>query len=111
MMTHQSRVCSHSRGVILRDIKPRNFAIGAGRRCGIAYLFDFGLAKLFVDPANRAHIPFREGLVGLGTVRCASANVHFGREQGRRDDIEGLGYVLLLLPREASVARHLYAER
>ncbi|OBZ79480.1 Casein kinase I [Grifola frondosa] len=87
----------HSRGVILRDIKPENFAMGLGRHCNVVHLFDFGLAKLFVDPLTEVHIPFREGLVGLGTPRYTSANVHFGREQGRRDDIEALGFVLLFL--------------
>ncbi|KAG1849705.1 hypothetical protein DFJ58DRAFT_794829 [Suillus subalutaceus] len=80
----------HSRGVILRDIKPENFAMGVGENSHVVYLFDFGLAKL-------SHIPFREGRVGLGTPRYASYNVHFGREQGRRDDLEALGNVLLFL--------------
>ncbi|KAG2145176.1 kinase-like domain-containing protein [Suillus clintonianus] len=87
----------HSRGVILRDIKPENFAMGLGEKSHTVYLFDFGLAKLYVDPLTGAHIPFREGRVGLGTPQYASYNVHFGREQGRRDDIEALGNVLLFL--------------
>ncbi|KAG1717675.1 hypothetical protein EDB19DRAFT_1183752 [Suillus lakei] len=87
----------HSRGLVLRDIKPENFAMGAGGKSDIVYLFDFGLAKLYVDPSTGTHIPFREGRVGLGTPRYASYNVHFGREQGRRDDLEALGNVLLYL--------------
>ncbi|KAG2071481.1 kinase-like protein [Suillus decipiens] len=87
----------HSRGVILRDIKPENFAMGVGENSRVVYLFDFGLAKLYVDPYTGTHIPFREGRIGLGTPRYASYNVHFGREQGRRDDLEALGNVLLFL--------------
>ncbi|KAG2034635.1 kinase-like domain-containing protein [Suillus americanus] len=89
----------HSRGLVLRDIKPDNFAMGVGEKSDIVYLLDFGLAKLYVDPSTGTHIPFREGRVGLGTPRYASYNVHFGRgaEQGRRDDLEGLGNVLLYL--------------
>ncbi|KAG1748029.1 kinase-like protein [Suillus occidentalis] len=87
----------HSRGVILRDIKPENFAMGIGEKSDMVYLFDFGLAELYVDPSTGTHILFREGRVGLGTPRYASYNVHFGREQGRRDDIEALGNVLLFL--------------
>ncbi|KAG2741339.1 kinase-like protein [Suillus brevipes Sb2] len=88
----------HSRGLVLRDIKPENFAMGIGEKSDIVYLFDFGLAKLYVDPSTGTHIPFREGRVGLGTPRYASYNVHFGRvEQGRRDDLEAVGNVLLYL--------------
>jgi casein kinase 1 len=69
----------HSRGLVLRDIKPENFAMGVGEKSDMVYLFDFGLAKLYVDPSTGTHIPFREGRVGLGTPRYASYNVHFGR--------------------------------
>ncbi|KAG2353927.1 kinase-like domain-containing protein [Suillus spraguei] len=61
------------------------------------YLFDFGLAKLYVDPSTGKHIPYREGRVALGTMPYSSYNVHFGREQGWRDDLEALGNVLLYL--------------
>ncbi|KAG2742431.1 kinase-like protein [Suillus brevipes Sb2] len=87
----------HSRGLVLRDIKPENFAMGIGEKSRIVYLFDFGLAKLYVDPSTGAHIPYREGRIALGTMRYSSYNVHFGREQGRRDDLEALGNVLLYL--------------
>ncbi|KAH7907916.1 kinase-like domain-containing protein [Hygrophoropsis aurantiaca] len=87
----------HSRGVIIRDIKPENFAMGVGARVNAVHLFDLGLAKLFVDPCTGRHIPPREGRVELGTPRYASYNVHFGREQSRRDDLEALGNTLLFL--------------
>ncbi|KAG1887633.1 kinase-like domain-containing protein [Suillus subluteus] len=88
----------HSRGFVLRDIKPENFAMGIGEKSHMVYLFDFGLAKLYVDPSTGTHIPFHEGRVGLGTPRYASYNVHFGRaEQRRRDDLEAVGNVLLYL--------------
>ncbi|KAG2041059.1 kinase-like domain-containing protein [Suillus americanus] len=86
-------------GLVLRDIKPENFAMGIGEKSNMVYLFDFGLAKLYVDPSTRTHMLFLEGRVGLGTPRYASYNVHFGRgaEQGRRDDLEAVGNVLLYL--------------
>ncbi|KAG1841813.1 kinase-like domain-containing protein [Suillus subalutaceus] len=86
---------AHSRGVILRDIRPENFAMGVGEKSHIVYLFDFGLAKLYIDPSTGVHIPYREGRDALGTMPYSSYNVHFGREQGRRDDLEALGNVLL----------------
>ncbi|KAG2064035.1 kinase-like protein [Suillus decipiens] len=71
---------AHSRGVILRDIKPENFAMGVGEKYRIVYLFDFSLAKLYVDPSTGKHIPYREGRVALGTMPYSSYNVHFGRD-------------------------------
>ncbi|KAG1868454.1 kinase-like domain-containing protein [Suillus subluteus] len=88
---------AHSRGVVLRDIKPEIFAMGIGEKSHIVYLFDFGLAKLYVDPSTGAHMPYREGRIALGTMRYSSYNVHYGREQGRRDDLQALGNVLLYL--------------
>ncbi|KAG0707542.1 kinase-like protein [Suillus ampliporus] len=85
----------YSRGVILRDVKPQIFAMSDGEKSRIVYLFDFGLAKLYVDPSTGAHIPFREGRVGAGTARFGSYNAHFGR--GRQADLEALGNVLLYL--------------
>ncbi|KAG0699803.1 hypothetical protein DFH29DRAFT_877033 [Suillus ampliporus] len=58
-----------SRGVILRDVKPEKFAMGDREKSHIVYLLDFGLAKLYVNPSTGAHIAFREGCVGLGTLR------------------------------------------
>ncbi|KAF9219687.1 kinase-like protein [Gyrodon lividus] len=76
----------HSRGVILRDIKPENFAMGIGDSANTMHLFDLGLAKLYVNPSTGSHIPFREGRIGLGTP-----------QQSRGDDLEALGNVLLFI--------------
>ncbi|KAG1765718.1 kinase-like domain-containing protein, partial [Suillus placidus] len=89
---------AHSRGVILRDTKPENFVMGVGEKSHIVYLFDFGLVKLYVDPSTGTHKPYREDRVALRTMPYSSYNVHFGQaEQGRRDDLEALGNVLLYL--------------
>ncbi|KAG1841818.1 kinase-like domain-containing protein, partial [Suillus subalutaceus] len=83
---------SHFRGVVLRDIKPDNFAMGVGQKSHIVYLFDFRLAKLYVDPSTRAQM-YRACSVGLETPRYSSYNVHFRREHSRRDDLETSCYI------------------
>jgi len=87
----------HSRRLLYRDLKPDNFAMGAGSRSNIVYLFDFGLAKLFTNPPVIDHIPYRTGLGIIGNKPFASLNMHLGREQGRRDDMEALGWNLVFL--------------
>jgi casein kinase 1 len=85
----------HEKNILHRDIKPENFMIGSGRSSNLIYVIDLGLSKKFKDPKTGQHIPFREGKLLLGTARYTSINTHLGIEQSRRDDLEGIAYVLI----------------
>ena len=94
----------HSRGFVVRDIKPDNFVFGRGASAETLFLIDFGLAKCYRKPAAApgepaVHIPFRRGKHLTGTPRYASITNHEGAEQSRRDDLESLAYVLIYFVR------------
>ena len=61
------------------------------------YLIDFGLGNYFRDPKTGKHIEERKKSHFLGTVGFSSINSHLLKEQSRRDDLEGLAYVLIYL--------------
>jgi casein kinase 1 len=85
----------HAKNFLHRDIKPDNFLIGINKKAHMVYVIDFGLAKRFRNAKTGDHIPYRDGKNLTGTARYASVNTHLGLEQSRRDDIEGIGYVLM----------------
>merc|ERR1711959_499355 len=64
------------------------------------YLVDFGLSKYYTDQETGKHAPYRTGRKGLtGTARYTSIGNHLGIEPSRRDDLQGLCYVLLRMAR------------
>ncbi len=72
--------------------------MGTGKRSHIVYIIDFGLSKKFRD-SRGIHIRYRDDKNLTGTARYASINNHLGIEQSRRDDLEGIGYVVVYLLR------------
>ena len=85
----------HSKHHIHRDIKPDNFMTGREKNDNKIYIIDFGLAKKYYSSTKKHHIRFRTGKNLIGTARYCGRNAHRGYEQGRRDDIESIGYVLM----------------
>ena len=86
----------HKRGVLHRDIKPENILVGKKTNSREVYLVDFGISKFFKDSLGR-HLKFSEGKKFVGTCRYSSLAAHKGKEIGRKDDLENLGYVLVYL--------------
>lgn len=88
----------HSRGLLHRDISSNNFMLG-GNDVTRLYLIDFGHAKKFatgfyVKPMQR-RVSIPQAFVG--TPRFTSLATHLGKEPGRRDDMESLGYLFVYL--------------
>eukprot|EP01061_Rhynchopus_euleeides_P020944 TRINITY_DN34045_c0_g1_i1.p1 TRINITY_DN34045_c0_g1~~TRINITY_DN34045_c0_g1_i1.p1 ORF type:complete len:342 (+),score=134.18 TRINITY_DN34045_c0_g1_i1:283-1308(+) len=84
----------HNRGFLHRDIKPHNFVIGVRENRAKLYVIDFGLSKTYMTE-DAQHIPFTTDLPFIGTARYVSINTHRGLEQGRRDDLESIAYILI----------------
>ncbi|CAG2119546.1 unnamed protein product, partial [Medioppia subpectinata] len=86
----------HSKGLIYRDTKPENFMFGRSGTdtYNVVHILDLGLCKEYLDDEGK-HIPYVDGKGVTGTVRYMSINNNRGKEQGRRDDMEALGYMFV----------------
>lgn len=90
----------HNCGYISRDFKPGNLAPGVGRERKNIFMYDFGLARKFVDKAGNI-MPSRGEVGWRGTQRYGSLNAHLRMDLGRRDDVESWMYMLLEFSRGA----------
>lgn len=100
----------HSKQLLHRDIKPDNFVIGLGKKQSLIHIIDYGLAKRYIDPRTGCHMKYRDKKDLTGTARYTSINTHLGIEQSRRDDLEGVGYVLMYFNRGSLPWQGLHAK-
>lgn len=92
----------HAKGLIHRDVKPDNFLVheSAGEIEGPKklYLIDFGFCRSYLVKGDaQTHIAMRNDKKDiLGTPAYVSLHIHAGCEPSRRDDLESVGYCMLL---------------
>lgn len=91
----------HKYKIGYRDVKPENFLLGI--KSNTVNIIDFGLSKLFVDPATNKHVPCLQTNEIIGTSRYMSVNAHLCKEQSRRDDLESIAYVIIYFLRQGKL--------
>uniref|UniRef100_A0A183D5W4 Protein kinase domain-containing protein n=1 Tax=Gongylonema pulchrum TaxID=637853 RepID=A0A183D5W4_9BILA len=88
----------HCIGMIHRDVKGSNFAMGQGDLQRVVHMIDFGFARFYLKNGVDGQLHHRNARAKapyLGTDRYCSVNVHMRMEQGRRDDLWSFLYMMV----------------
>ena len=86
----------HSKNLIYKDIKPKNFLIGINDP-NIIYVVDFGSCQKYRSSRTGKHIQAKNSQTFSSTLKYASFDVINGKQGSRRDDFISLGYMLIFL--------------
>ena len=105
----------HSKSYIHGALSPENIFIGTGKSRNQFHLTNFGRAQRYRDSEGR-HVLNRQDQSFADTSEFASRRSHSGFARSRCDDLESLGYVLLLfcrgcLPWQSSAETHPEPDR
>lgn len=82
----------HGIGTLHRDVKPSNFLMKNNR----VYITDFGTCIDWKNSETGEHIR-QQSTQFKGTLNFAGIRAHNRTNQGRRDDIESIGYCMLFM--------------
>lgn len=91
----------HEQNFVHRDLSSNNFMLGSGDNAHKLYLIDYGLTKKLESgrgfAGGKGVMRFRFARPMVGTARFCSIFCQRGEEEGRRDDMESLGYLWVYL--------------
>jgi serine/threonine protein kinase len=74
-------------------------------------MIDFGLSKRYKCPKTGEHVKRKKGKGVIGTPRYCSLNAYRCYEQGRRDDLESIGNVLIYFAKKGELPWSKYEEK